>query len=264
MTPLWLRIHGSKVTDKPFMKGSLMPIDSHYPMEAPEKFNLFCFPFAGGSYFAYNDFDKHMADHVHLVKMDLPGHGKRIGEPLLTTIDAMVSDLYERIRNDLDKPYSFYGHSLGALLSYRLAVLIAGRSSPAPVHLFLSGQQGPSVEEKNRNIYLLPKKRFIEKIVEYGGISEEVLNSRDLLDFMEPILRADFQAVGTYEHKDEEPLDAPMTVMIGSEDDISHVDAWKWQETTTREIVVKQFPGDHFFIFDHAPELCEIISKNLG
>lgn len=235
---------------------------NYHPMASIDNFNLFCFPFAGGSQFSYNDFDKHMPEHARLIKIDLPGHGKRIGEPLLSDVDAIVFDLLKWIGDDLHEPYAFFGHSFGALVSYRLAALIAGKNIPDPLHLFVSGQQGPSVAPGNKDIHLLPREAFIEKVVEYGGIPEEVSNNRDLMDFVEPMLRADFQAEGTYVHKEEPPLDAPITVMVGSDDDVSLDDALKWQEVTTRKIVLKQFPGDHFFVFDHLPEICDIISTN--
>ncbi len=94
-----------------------MQYDADMAMKNTENFNLFCFPFVGGSYYSYNAFDKHMAGHVNLVKVDLPGHGKRIGEPLLTDIDDMVFDLFRQIEDNFDAPNAFHERSLGALYS---------------------------------------------------------------------------------------------------------------------------------------------------
>ncbi|MCP4691389.1 MAG: thioesterase [Desulfobacterales bacterium] len=224
---------------------------------------LFCFPYAGGACYAYKEFDRHITDAVRLTAFDLPGHGKRMQEPLLTDIDEMVEDLFYQIKTDLHGPYAFYGHSLGANLAYLLAKKIREEKLPGPARLFLSGRAGPAVETKEKNYHLLPREEFLEKITAYGGTPEEVLAEKELMELMEPILRADFQAVASFRHDNAILLDAPITVMIGSNDNVTHQEAMKWREVTRREITVKQFPGKHFFIFDHLPEIGGMISSSL-
>jgi len=227
------------------------------------KINLFCLPFAGGSCYSYRGLDKYTADFVNLIHIELPGHCQRMKEPLLTDACEMAEDVYLRIRDDLNEPYAFYGHSLGALLSYLLARKIAAENLPNPVHLFVSGRQGPSVEEENKDAHLLPRRAFYQKVAEYGGTPEKVLEEDDLMEFMEPILRADFQAVATYRHKNSIRLYTPITVMIGLKETVTYDDALKWQEVTGREISLRQFPGGHFFIFNYLPEIGRILSGAL-
>lgn len=240
-----------------------MMIEHCLTTAASRKINLFCLPFAGGSFYSYRGLNRYTADFVNLIPIELPGHGKRMREPLLTDAVEMVEDIYRRIRDDLKQPYAFYGHSLGALLSYLLVRKIAAENLPDPVHLFVSGRQGPSVEDNHKNTHLLPRHAFYQKVAEYGGTPEKVLEENDLMELMEPILRADFQAVATYRHQNAIRLSTPITVMIGRKETVTYEDAMKWQEVTDRKISLRQFSGGHFFIFDHLPEIGTIVSSVL-
>ena len=229
----------------------------------PQKINLFCLPFSGGNSYSYRKLEQYTADFINLIVFDLPGHGKRIKEPLLTDITEMAEDVVEQMKNSLSDPYAIYGHSMGATLGYVVSQKIVQQEMNPPIHLFVSGHQGPSVENKREVLHVLPKEEFIEKVLAYGGIPEMVAQEKDLMDLFVPIMRADFQAVETYTHKPAQPLNIPITVMIGLDEEVTYEEALKWQEVTTQKISLKQFSGGHFFIFDHLPEIGRIISQTL-
>jgi surfactin synthase thioesterase subunit len=229
-----------------------------------QKINLFCLPFAGGSFYAYRDFQKYADDSVNVIPIDLPGHGRRMGEPLMRDIRQMAEDVFQQIRDNINEPYAIYGHSMGTLLGYLVSQKIVKLGSPAPVHLFFSGRYAPSVPCKERDFHLLPRDQFIRKLMEYGGMPLEVMREQELMDLFVPIMQADFEAVSGYRYEPSAPLDTPITVMNGLSDQTTTYDeALKWQEITTGEVSVKQFPGGHFFIFDHLPEIGRIISQRL-
>ena len=92
----------------------------------------------------------------------------------------------------------------------------------------------------------------------------QVLESEELMEVFEPVLRADFEANDTFEYRKEAPFDIPITVMIGTEEETTREEAFKWQEETMQKIVFTEFPGGHFFIFDHLPELSRIMSQTLS
>jgi surfactin synthase thioesterase subunit len=229
-----------------------------------QNIHLFCLPFAGGNTYSYREFKKSHADFINIVAIDLPGHGRRMGKPLLTNIDAMAEYVLHHIQDDLSEPYAIYGHSMGAIIAYVLSQKLRKKKLGMPIHLFVSGRQGPPVVSKEKDWHLLPKKEFIQKVMTYGGIPEEVAEEEDLMDLFVPILRADFQAVSDYKYEEAAPLDLPITVMIGLDEDITYEEALQWQNATTRKIAIKQFPGGHFFIFDHLPEIGNMISRTLA
>ncbi len=229
----------------------------------PRKINLFCFPFAGGSFYSYKEFEKYIPDYINMIGIDLPGHGRRMREPLLKDVHEMAEDIFYQIKGRLYEPYAIYGHSLGAILSYLFAQRIVKENMPYPVLMFLSGRAAPPVC-KEKYVHLLPKQEFIKKVNKYGGIPNEILQEEELMDFMVPILRADFEAAGTYKYEETVPLDIPMTVMTGLKDEeVEYKEALKWQEVATEKISVRQFPGGHFFIFEHPMEIVRILCQNL-
>lgn len=52
--------------------------------------------------------------------------------------------------------------------------------------------------------------------------------------------------------------------MSGSEEGITFDQILLWQKETTAPIGIKQFPGNHFFIFNHTNEIMSIIAKVLS
>jgi len=227
------------------------------------KINMFFLPFAGGSFYSYRDFRKYLPEHIAVTATDPPGHGRRMREPLLTDIHDMTEDIFRSIKDSLNEPCAIFGHSMGSLLGYLLCKKISDAGKYAPLHLFVSGRYAPSVESREKDLHKLPRNEFIRKIKTYGGLPKEVAESEELMDLFVPIIKADFQAVSEYRYEPSEPLDIPLTVMIGEEEDTSYEEALRWQEMTARKISVRQFSGGHFFIFDHLPEIGKLIAEHL-
>ncbi len=224
---------------------------------------LFCFPHAGGSSYSYLEFQRNMPDFINLFPLDLPGRGRKFSEPLLKDIYEMAAYLFDLIRKDFKEPYAFFGHSMGAWIGYLLVKRIIDESLPLPVHLFFSGREGPSVDYKRYNRHLLPREEFIEVLKKFGGAPSEVIDNKDLMDLFEPVIRADFEAIEKFTYKKSTPFNIPITVMIGLEEDTTYDEAMKWQDETMTGVELIQFPGNHFFIFEHLPEVGRIISKAL-
>lgn len=227
-----------------------------------QSITLFCFPFAGGSSYSFNTFGPNLSPGIELNPVELPGRGKRSRENLMYDANAVADDILKTIEPVIasGNPYAIFGHSMGALLGYIVIRKLIERKLQLPVHFFASGRGGPSYDDGREEYYKLPKKEFREKLRELGGSPKEVLDHEQLMDFFEPILRADFQVVETYEHKIEEPFDVPVSVMTGKEDKIDLEGAGMWQNETTAPIKIYEFDGGHFFLFDHVKEICGIIS----
>lgn len=227
-----------------------------------DSIRLFCLPFAGGSYYSYFPLEKHINSRICLTPIDLPGHGRRMREPLLSDLDDMCEDVYDQISHQLNSPYAILGHSMGALLGYLVTQKIEARGAPRPVHLFVSGRQGPSVPGRHKNVHLLPKEDFIKHLQHYGGIQDEILKEKDLMDLFEPIMRADFKALN-YAHINKTPLTSPITVFLGTADTITYEEAMTWQAVTHTPITLHQFPGGHFFIFNNLADIGRIVSETI-
>jgi surfactin synthase thioesterase subunit len=227
------------------------------------KINLFLFPFAGGSIYSYTKYKEVAPPQLKLIPLELPGRGKRLNQPLLTSSDAMVEDLFNQIKPLLNEPYAFYGHSMGTLLAYLVTKRIIREGLNPPVYLFMTGRFGPAAEDPDPPNHSLPKEAFRKKLKEMGGSPDELLADEALMDFFEPFLRADFQAIEEYRYEPTEPFDIPILACIGKEERITHDLAMTWQKETTRPVEIRWFSGPHFFIFNHAPEIMRLMAQRL-
>ena len=58
---------------------------------------------------------------VEVCGIQLPGREDRLGEQAYTRLAPLVQALADAIYPYLDKPFAFYGHSMGSLISFELA-----------------------------------------------------------------------------------------------------------------------------------------------
>jgi medium-chain acyl-[acyl-carrier-protein] hydrolase len=225
---------------------------------------IFCFPFAGGNSYSYRKFEPALPAGLKLVPVELPGHGRRMKLPLLKEMHAMATDLAGQMQAQIQTPYALYGHSLGALLAHLTTLKLRAARCPLPCHLFVSGCHSPTAPVRNDRIHLLPQTAFIDKVVSYGGLPPEVAADQELMALFTPILRADFQALMEYQYLPTAPLNLPITVLLGTDDSVSLAEGQRWQEVTTGPVTVKQFVGNHFFIFDYITDILTTFAAALG
>jgi external thioesterase TEII len=229
------------------------------------KVNLICLPFAGGNKYSYRSLFSKKSKFFNPTVVEYPGRGSRVFEKLVSNIDIIVDDIYDQIKRTISNgEYAIYGHSLGGLIAYLLTVKILQAGHYAPKHVFITGAAGPSAKSRTtKQLYLYPQKEFINEVIELGGIPDGVFQYKDMVHFLEPILRNDFKVSATYVYKEDKPLDIPLTVITGTEEDITPEDILLWQKESSQEVDFKQMTGNHFFINDHETELIDIISKKL-
>jgi surfactin synthase thioesterase subunit len=223
--------------------------------------NLIAIPFAGGSEYSYERFNRFLPPNISLRTVGFPGRGERLEENNKANIRLLALDVLDQIEVEIQScEYIIYGHSMGALVGYELAKEILMRKYPAPSCLFFTGRAAPSIPEKH-HISTYSNDAFWREVSSYGGIPEEVLATDELLEFFEPMLRSDFKAVELYEYRPmAEPLKIPIYAIAGTQEtDISDNDLNAWQKETAFPIYHERMSGDHFFIFEHAQKLIQQI-----
>ena len=213
---------------------------------------LFCFPHAGGGPQAYSKWAQWLPSSVNLGLVQFPGRGSRFTEPLITQLPQLVESLARGLRPYLDKPFAFFGHSLGALMSFELARQIRREFGLQPAHLFVSGRESPQRAPLLPPIHALPEPEFIAELRRFNGTPKEVLENPELLELLIPILRADFGLNETYSYVPEPPLTCPITAYGGLQDMSTNRHCLEaWREETLGAFNLMMFPGDHFYL--HSP-----------
>jgi surfactin synthase thioesterase subunit len=213
------------------------------------KLRLFCFPYSGASASIFFSWLNEIPTMIEVLPVQLPGRGNRVNEDLINRIDILVEKAFNGLKHLFDQPYVFFGHSLGALLSFELARVIRKTSYSLPKHLILSGHGAPHLPDQNPHIHALPDDEFIKKLYELNGMSKEVLENRELMEMIIPVIRTDFEACETYIYQDQDPLNIPISAYGGIEDPyVSKADLEGWQKHSLYPTLVRMFPGDHFYI----------------
>ncbi len=224
---------------------------------------LVMLPFAGASCFSYAALQRLLPREIQTIVWEPPGRGQRVREPLLRTIDAMVDDMLERLGERIRDGFVVYGHSMGALLAVELARRLPDAGLPAPRHLLCSGREAPSAPRRSPDYHLLPREELVAELRGFGGSPDEILANDELMEFMEPILRADFEAVAQYSYRPRPALDIPISVVTGDVEDILPEELTGWQNESNFPVRMLNLPGGHFFIFERPQAMCDIIVRTL-
>lgn len=228
------------------------------------KLRLFCFHYAGGGALSFRTWSDSLPSHVEVCPIELPGRGIRLKEPPFTRLENLLQALSKALLPSLSKPFAFFGHSLGALVSFELARLLHRNHRFSPVHLFVSGHRAPQIPDPDPPIHALPEPAFLEELRRYNGTPEEVFNNTELMQLFLPTLRADFAVIETYVYAPSPRLNCPITAFGGLQD-------WKascheleaWREQTNAAFSVQMFPGDHFFVHSSRSLLLQSLSRKL-
>ena len=225
---------------------------------------LFCFPFAGGGASAYRSWAAAMPAHVELQAVQLPGRETRFSEPALRDLDGVLASLVPALASHWDKPFVFFGHSLGALLAFEAARALRRRGLPLPLHMFLSGRRAAHVPLDRRAYHDLPEDELVAEIKKMNDAASPMFDHPELLALALPTLRADFALHDTYSYRPEAPLDIDFSVFGGLADHTTDTAVLKdWQSLSSKATKISLFPGGHFFIDTHKRDVLAVIGRQL-
>ena len=212
------------------------------------RLRLFCFPYAGSGASIFRIWSDSLPADVELCPVEFPGRGTRLMETPFTQLAPLVEALAQALVPLMDKPFAFFGHSLGALVGFELARQLRRESGVQPVRLFVSADRAPQFPHRDRPIHALPEREFLTELRRLNGIPGKVLEEAELMRIMLPILRADFAVYETYAYSTELPLNCPISAFGGLQDDrVSRGDLEAWRDQTNASFSLRMFPGDHFF-----------------
>lgn len=225
---------------------------------------LFCFPYAGGRASIFRTWPDSLPMTIEVCSVELPGRASRLNEPPFTRLLPLVQALADALSPHLYKPFAFFGHSLGALVSFELARQLRAQGAPAPVHLFVSGVGAPHIRNPDSAVHGLPEPQLKDKLRRLNGTPTAVLEHAELMQIMLPILRADFAIYETYAYADEPPLGCPISVFGGVQDRaVSRERLEAWRDQTSTSFSLRMLPGDHFFIHTAQSLLLRMLSQEL-
>jgi medium-chain acyl-[acyl-carrier-protein] hydrolase len=228
------------------------------------KFRLFCFPYAGSGSSFFRRWASSLPAQVEICPVLLPGRESRLRDKPFTHMDSLVQSIACSMRPYLKVPFAFFGHSMGAMVSFELAQHLWQNCQIGPVELFVSGCRAPHLEDAEAPTYDLPEKAFLDALRDLEGTPETVLEDADMIGMMMPALRADFELVETYRYQTYPPLPVPIAAFGGIDDfkvKSSHLQSWS--QHTAESFQLNMLPGNHFFLHKHQSKLLNLLARRL-
>jgi medium-chain acyl-[acyl-carrier-protein] hydrolase len=229
-----------------------------------EGIRLFCFPYAGGNPYLFRAWPPLLDYPVELLAVQSPGKGSRIMERPCETVAQLVEGLLQAMLPMLhERPFSFFGHSNGALIAFELACQLQRRGLPLPSHLFLSASPAPWTRTYERSYANMSEEEFKAVLRDMEGTPEEILADVGLFRLVLPGLRADFSLGETYRFNHDRPLRVPATLFHGEHDDIAETQVLAWRDQLSQDAPLIRLPGGHFFLHSHLRELATHVGAQL-
>lgn len=225
---------------------------------------LFCFPYAGGNASIFRQWSEFLPAWVEVWAVQLPGRGDRFKEAPISQLSFLVEQLFPHLQPYLDRPFAFWGHSMGALLSFELARQIRTKQHTNPCHLFISGRRAPHLPDRLPHLHTLTDREFLDELRRFNGTPTKILDNVELMELLLPCLRADFAVCSTYIYTKQPPLDCPIAAFAGTQDFSEPPELLEgWQLQTRSQFSLQVLPGNHFFPFTSS-ELLETIAHLLS
>jgi len=227
--------------------------------EDKQKPIVFCFPHAGGNSEDYLEWQRYLTSCAKLLAVCLPGTGRRFAEKHPDDIESLSNEIANEINSLGLSSYYLFGHSMGSILAYEVAL----RVKNLPKALIVSSSASPDFVPSLKVIKMneMSDKNFAEELSFFNGIEKQITETDDFFNFFLRKIRKHFELIGRYKHKHTERLTIPIFSIVGDQDPhVSNDNIVKWSSMTSAEYTHHTVPGNHFY-FNENPELVSSIIK---
>ncbi|MCX5345238.1 thioesterase II family protein [Streptomyces atratus] len=234
---------------------------------ADPSLRLFLFHHAGGSHLLYRDWAPEFPPDWELCLLNAPGRAHRRDQPAVDRVEDLVDHFHQELLPLFDRPFAFFGHSMGGLAAYELTLRLAAQGGPMPVWLGLSAFGPPRGAEYRRRPgrHESSDAELRDWLRSLGGTPAELLDNDDVWQLFEPVFRSDFKLVDTWARDPatgSPPL--PFTVFGGEQDLVVEPRRLKaWADHSPHLQGVHLYPGGHFYLHDHRAALIRTVTASV-
>ncbi|NUP52996.1 MAG: thioesterase [Catenulispora sp.] len=240
---------------RPTPGGGLTPYLTARP-NPTARLRLFCFHHAGGSGSVFADWQDALAPEVSVQPVQLPGRERRVREPRITDMARLTRELDRELGPHLERPYAFYGHSMGGLVAWHLALHRRDTGARLPEALLVGACNPPHRPPLSAGTKGMSRDRLVAWMRQMGGISDLVLRYPEWVDAAVALLRDDLVLCDSHPHAAQlaappAPLPVPLHGFVGGEDPGVGPDAMAgWLRYTEAGGEVHPVRGGHLFFRD--------------
>jgi acyl transferase domain-containing protein/surfactin synthase thioesterase subunit len=223
---------------------------------------LFSFHDAGGNASLYHTWENMLGNDIELVAIELPGRGRRLAEKTYTDVNALIQDIKPMLLPLLDKPFAFFGHSMGGLVAFELTRELRRSNLPMPIKLFTSSTPGLTTYTRREVDHTLSDKEIISM---FPHLDKANIGDEELQQLLLNLLRADLHLLNNYRYKKEEPINIPIVALHGDEDPrVKRDQAEKWHSETSAGCKVITRHGGHRYIDHDGNFLTALIQEEIS
>jgi len=230
----------------------------------PVRARLVCLPYAGGNARVFHRWAETLHG-IEVLAVEAPGKGSRVLEQPCDDIDVycktLMAELVPALTGSL--PFSFFGHSNGAILAFEICCRLQAIGAPKPRRLLLSACGAPWARAP-RHYSTLDDAAFKALLRDFDATPREILASDALLEMLLPGLRADFAIGDLYESAWPALRDVASHVFFGTKDSIPEAEIFAWQRRIGSPVGFEPVQGGHFFIHDERDTLLAAIARQLS
>lgn len=226
---------------------------------------VIAFPHAGGAASFYGAWAADLPAGVELAAVQYPGRADRLDEPAIDRMDHLAGGAAEAVLGLADRPFVLFGHSMGALVAYEVALRVQRQAGALLAGLVVSGERGPALLLPGDR-HLWSDRRLWEEVRRLNGTDDRVLEHDELAQLIVPRLRCDYRLIETYRPRLAELLDCPVLALVGDRDtELTVEEARAWREATRASFELQVFPGgDHFYLVRRRRQVTHHVLRWLG
>ncbi|PRW20337.1 gramicidin biosynthesis [Chlorella sorokiniana] len=170
----------------------------------PPRLTLICFPPSGTGAGVYFGWQCRLPPGVEMLAVELPARASRMKDAPIDSMrqlmDEMLPELLPILR---ERPFVFFGHSMGSWLAYQATQELVRRGWPLPLKVFISANRspllaGPEHDLSKTLMHRLPEEKFWEEMkVRYGD--NQNMEHPAVRKLMLPMMMADYKLMETWE-----------------------------------------------------------------
>jgi surfactin synthase thioesterase subunit len=230
------------------------------------RLRLIAFHHAGGNASFYQPWLKEFQPlaWVEFVAVQLPGRGRRLSEPPIDALPALLEALDKDLAGLLDQPHVLFGFSMGAILAFELALRRQRLGLRMPATLVLAGRGAPLPTPAAVTRAAFSRDMIIRELKRLGGTDPALLQDSPFLDIFMRTFQADFAIADAHHCAAPEPLHCPMHVWSGADDpEVSIERIFRWNGFAGGHFASHLFPGGHFFVRSAHAQVIDMLMRIL-
>ncbi|MFE0754149.1 AMP-binding protein [Inquilinus sp. NPDC058860] len=227
---------------------------------------LYCFPYGGGGASAYTAWARHLDPRIELCAVQLPGRETRLAEEPIRRIDPLCKAFEGLAAMQGDMPFAFFGYCLGGRTAFAVARHLRRKGLAQPCALILAATQEPGrVPTPEPPPYRLGDPEFLDYVSGMIEVPATIRGNPEALRRVLHVFRADSELNESLPFPPEPPLDCPITVLGGLDDQVvGFDDLAAWRRHTAGAFTLQMLDGGHLFLEEQRAAILRRISHQLA